>query len=416
MLVAESRTLRARWIVPVDGRPIDGGGVVVQGGRLIAVGDERGGNVVDLGEVAIVPGFVNPHTHLEFSALPAPLSPGLPFTGWLKRVIQYRREHPGVVREAIQSGLKEAASSGTTLIGDIATTGWMPQDYFLGEGEQSIGPRVVVFQELLGLSPVRIEPLMALAESHLRDEPEGPIERRMLSPHAPYSAHSEVLEQAIGLTASHRGRTLAIHLAESATERELLETGSGEFREFLEQMGVWQPGLFGGRSYLDIIESLGDLPRGLIVHGNDLRDKELMRLAQFPHLTTVYCPRTHAAFGHSPHPWLTLISLGGTVAIGTDSRASNPDLSMWNELQFVAEQFPDVPHHTLLKLGTLAGASALGRRADCGSLTPGKRADLVVVELRDPAFRDPNFDLFAPGNRVIGTMIGGRWVVDPTHR
>lgn len=75
-----------------------------------------------------------------------------------------------------------------------------------------------------------------------------------------------------------------------------------------------------------------------------------------------------------------------------------------------------MPHHTLLKLGTWAGATALGLRSECGSLTPGKRADLTVIELRDPAFRDPNFDLFAPGNRVIGTMIGGEWVVDPTRR
>ncbi|MDP1798639.1 MAG: amidohydrolase family protein [Planctomycetaceae bacterium] len=406
-------TLRAKWIIPVDGRPIEGGSVSLQGGRILAVGEDVRTDTVDLGEVAIVPGFVNAHTHLEFSALPAPLSPGLPFTDWLKRVIQYRREHPSVVRDAIQAGLKESVAGGTTLIGDIATSGWTPQDY---EGAASKGPRVVVFQELLGLSPERIAPLCALAETHLGDDPAGPIARRMLSPHAPYSVHPQVLDHAISLTAPQRGRTLAMHLAETASERELLETGGGEFRDFLQDMGVWQPDLFGGRSYGDILESLGDLPRGLIVHGNDLRDKELMRLAQFPHLTTVYCPRTHAAFGHPPHPWLTLLSLGGTVAIGTDSRASNPDLSMWNELQFLAERFPDVPHHTLLKLGTWAGATALGLRSDCGSLTPGKRADFAIIELRDPAFRDPNFDLFAPGNRVIGTMIGGEWAVDPTTR
>ncbi len=412
----ESWTVRAKWIIPVDGRPIEGGSLSLQGGRIVAVGEGRGGDTIDLGEVAIVPGFVNAHTHLEFSALPVPLSPGLPFTEWLQRVIQYRREHPGIVREAIQAGLKEAVASGTTLIGEIATTGWSPRDYHLGEGPVSVGPRVVLFQELLGLSPERIEPLCALADAHLSEEADGPIERRMLSPHAPYSVHPQVLDHAISQTAPHRGRTLAIHLAETAAERELLETGGGEFREFLERMGVWQPGLFGNRPYLDLLESLGDLPRGLIVHGNDLRDKELMRLAQFPHLTTVYCPRTHAAFGHPPHPWLTLLSLGGTVAIGTDSRASNPDLSLWNELQFLAERFPGVPHHTLLKLGTWAGATALGLRSECGSLTPGKRADLAVIELRDPAFRDPNFDLFAPGNRVIGTMIGGEWAVDPTVR
>ncbi len=407
---------RAKWVVPVDGRPIEGGVVGMREGRLLAVGDFPARDAIDLGDVAIVPGLVNAHTHLEFSALPQPLSPGLPFTDWLKRVIAYRKSHPEMVGAAIQQGLRESLAGGVTLIGDIATTGWTATDYELTPADESVGPHVVLFQELLGLAPERIAPLRQLAESHLRDEPSGSIERRMLSPHAPYSVHPDVLREAIVRTVPHRGRTLAIHLAETAAERELLETGGGEFRTFLEDVGVWQPGLFGGQSYGEWIEALGELPRGLIVHGNDLRDKELMRLAQFPHLTLVYCPRTHAAFGHPPHPWLTVLSLGGTVAIGTDSRASNPDVSLWNELQFLANSFPDVPHHTLLKLGTWNGATALGLRSECGSLTTGKRADLAIIDLRDPAFRDPNFDLFAPGNRVVGTMVGGRWAIDPRTR
>jgi len=413
MPVVGSQQYRARWIVPVDGRPLEGGTLVIQDGRIISVWEHPRGDAIDLGDVAVIPGLVNPHTHLEFSALTEPLSPGLPFTKWLQRVIQYRRDHADIVPEAIQRGLRESLAGGTTLIGDIATTGWSPGDYQLAEGH---GPRVVVFQELLGLSPEGIEPLSQLAREHLQDDAAGPIVRRMLSPHAPYSVHPEVLESALQLTAQHRGRTMAFHLAETAAERELLQEGTGEFRAFLEAVGVWQPGVFGGRSYSEILEALGDLPRGLVIHGNDLRDQELLRLAQFPHLTMVFCPRTHAAFGHPPHPWLTMLALGGSVAIGTDSRASNPDLSLWNELQFAAARFPDVPHHTLLKLGTLNGATALGLRSECGSLTPGKRADLAVVELRDPAFIDPNFDLFAPGNRIIGTMIGGQWAIDPRDR
>lgn len=401
---------RAKWIVPVEGRPLEGGAVAVHDGRIVTVSERAPEHAIDLGEVAIIPGLVNAHSHLEFSALSEPLSPGLPFTEWLQRVVAYRREHPTIVSQAIERGLTEALQGGTTLIGDIATSGWTPKDYSL---PNRVGPRVVVFQELLGLSPQRIEPLQQLAEVHLRDEANGAIARQMLSPHAPYSVHPEVLEHAVQLTAAHRGRTLAIHLAETVAERELLASGTGEFRTFLETMGVWQDHLFGGRSYTDLLEQLGELPRGLLIHGNDLRDQELMRLAQFPHLTLVYCPRTHAAFGHPPHPWLTLLSLGGSVAIGTDSRASNPDVNLWNELQFLADRFPDVPHHTILKMATLNGASGLGLRSECGSVTPGKRADFAIVDLRDPAFRDPNFDLFAPGNRVVGTMVGGEWAIDP---
>jgi cytosine/adenosine deaminase-related metal-dependent hydrolase len=158
---------------------------------------------------------------------------------------------------------------------------------------------------------------------------------------------------------------------------------------------------------------LSELPRALIVHGTFLNSTELRFLAQNPHITLVYCPRTHAAAETAPHPWYDLFEMGGSVALGTDSRATNPDLSLWRELQFLAAECPRVRHHSLLRLATLHGARALGLMDSHGSLAPGKQADFAVVELADPAFQDPVHDLLAPGNRIVGTMIGGEWAVSP---
>ena len=83
---------------------------------------------------------------------------------------------------------------------------------------------------------------------------------------------------------------------------------------------------------------------------------------------------------------------------------------MWNELQFLAVTYPDISPSTILGLGTRMGARALGRIAECGTLSAGKRADAAVVELSDPAFQDPLRDLFAPGNRIANTMVGGEWM------
>ena len=88
-------------------------------------------------------------------------------------------------------------------------------------------------------------------------------------------------------------------------------------------------------------------------------------------MTVVYCPRTHAAFGHPPHPWCMLLNLEGSVALGTDSRASNPDLSLWAELQFLAAEFPDVSHLELVRLATLSGGAGLGKEPR--SWQPGSR-------------------------------------------
>lgn len=348
-------TYQARWILPVVGEPVENGAVQIAGGRQLRIWRHAPDNAVDLGNVAIIPGLVNAHTHLEFSNLTRPLQPFLPFTDWIRAVVAYRRSHPDGVASAIRQGLDACLQSGVTLVGEIATTGWKPDDY-------ALGPQAVVFQELLGLDPNRIAELESLAESHLGrwSEFEGRLPPGW-SPHAPYSIHPELCRRIIQQAAQRRTIPIAIHVAETAAELQLLKSGDGEFRDLLQQFGVWHEGLFGGRSPRQFLELLAEVDHGLAIHGNYLTEDDLMFLAQNPHVTLVYCPRTHAAFGHPPHPWLRLLNLGGSVALGTDSRASNPDLNFWAELQFLHAQFPDVSALEILYLATQSGARALGR-------------------------------------------------------
>ena len=395
---------RARWIVPVNARPIENGVLVVAGDRIVSVADRWSDPVIDLGDVALIPGLVNCHTHLEFSDLEQPLEPRDRFTDWIHSVIGYRNQRGSSVSAAIQRGLAESVAGGVTLLGDIATTGWTWSDY----ATVSAGPSVVVFQELLGLTAERAATQAQLGAEHLQATTRPSQLTAGLSPHAPYSVRPDLFDAAVAQCDRYHA-PFAMHLAETTAERELLRSADGPFRTFLESLGLWQPELFGGRDLRPWLEAISNLPQGLIVHGNDLHADELAVLARAPHLTLVYCPRTHAAFGHSRHPWLDLLNLGGSVAIGTDSRASNPDLSLWAELQFLAAEYPQVAPHEILQLGTLAGARAFGRSRHTGSLTAGKRADVAVIELAAPGFSDPNRHLLAVGNRVVGTMIGGQW-------
>lgn len=360
-----THSYRARWVIPVSGPPVANGIVVVHGERVIGIHRSRRPDTVDLGDVAILPGLVNCHTHLEFSGLNAPLEPMTPFTEWIRRVVRYRRSAAVDVADSIRRGLAESLQSGVTLLGDIGTSGWSWDDY-------RTGPESLVFQELLGLKAERTPELMTLAERHAASKHAG------LSPHAPYSVHPDLFRQAVQLAQSSQV-SVAMHLAETEAERELLFDGTGEFRTLLQDFGLWQPDLFGGRTWSEFLEPLSELPRALVIHGNYFGTDELRFLAQNPQLTLVYCPRTHAAFGHPPHPWQTLLNLGGSVALGTDSRASNPDLSLWKELQFLAANFPNVSQLELLQLATINGARALNRRQDHGSLETGKLANLLVI-------------------------------------
>jgi cytosine/adenosine deaminase-related metal-dependent hydrolase len=148
------------------------------------------------------------------------------------------------------------------------------------------------------------------------------------------------------------------------------------------------------------------------VHGNYLQPQDVTFLAKHREsMSVVYCARTHAYFGHAPYPLAQRLAAGVAMALGTDSRASNPDLDMLNELRFVAEHHPAVSPATVLELGTHAGARALGRGHEAGTLESGKLADLVALGPIAPGTRDPYASVFAAETRVQQVWLAGQAIM-----
>lgn len=383
--------LTARWIFPVSGPPLAEGMVTIEGSRLIGVEPAGSGRAdLDLGNAAILPGLVNAHTHLDLSGLRGKCPPGPDFTDWLSGVIRHRRSQTSEqITADIEAGLTESLAAGTTLLGDISGQGlsWPIL--------QAAPVRSVVFLELLGLTPGRAEEAGKAAADWLATHPNAANCRAGLSPHALYSVHRSLFARAAAL-----GAPLAVHLAESLAELELLAR-DGPFKSFLQALDAWEPdGLVNVLS--EVMALLGP---ALYVHGNYLPRKADLP----PGSTLIYCPRTHHAFGHQPHPFRHFLQRGIRVALGTDSLASNPDLSILEEARFLHRQHPDLPGCDLLKLATLWGAEALGWAGETGSLEPGKAADLVVVPLGDEDGVDPHRLLFESALPVSRVMIGGVW-------
>lgn len=407
----QPRALRARWVFPVDQAPIRDGVVTFGQGRLIAVGSrpESDVHVVDLGEVALLPGLVNAHTHLEFSDCPAPLAPSAAsFAEWIGVVTRHRLERmerdPSAAGRAIQQGLQEAASSGTTTLGEIATAGWALRP------PSAAAIDVVAFREVIALSSERFGEMHAAIEQHLACAAHEPWSAG-ISPHAPYTVHPELFCALVD-KAAERALPVAMHLAESPDELDLLRDETGPLVEYLAARGFWVAGAIPrGTTPMNYLRKLADAPRALIVHGNYLSDDEIQFVAaNRAQMSVVYCPRTHHFFGHQRHPLERLLAAGSTVALGTDSRASNPDLNLLAEMRLVAQRFPSIAPADVLKLGTLAGAQALGLQREVGSLTPGKWANLAVlpIEAREPA--DPHELIFAADASVSATLARGSWL------
>lgn len=400
--------LRARWVFPVNGPPIAGGVVTVRGERIVSVGPHDGLTPVrDLGDVAILPGLVNAHTHLEFSDLAAPLGTrGMPLPEWIRQVVMHRRAAASVDANvsgsrAIAQGLSESASGGTALLGEIATGDWR-RECFAGSSVASF-----VFHESIAPTTDRVAQTIEAAQHFLETSPTERDCQPGLSPHAPYTVHPRLLRALVALGQDYQV-PLAMHLAESPEELELLRAGTGPFRESLERLGAWDPSAEARLPrVLDYLEQLSAAPRALVVHGNYLEETELRYLAErSSRMSLVYCPRTHDFFEHEPYRLAERLAAGVHVALGTDSRASNPDLNLLAEMQFVATRHPNVPLSTVLELGTINGARALGREDDFGTLAVGKLARLTIVNVSAQQAVDPHELFLARPVRVGQTWTG----------
>jgi cytosine/adenosine deaminase-related metal-dependent hydrolase len=261
-----------------------------------------------------------------------------------------------------------------------------------------------VFYEVLGLPRDRAEQALVNATGWLAAHAATSTCRPGLSPHAPYSVRASLFSDAARLAGEYAA-PLATHLAETEEELELLRDHAGPFKTFLQELGVWDPE--------GLVEHVGQVMERcvmaggkLLVHGNHLGASAVIPAGS----TIVYCPRTHAAFGHRPHPFREFLAHGVNVALGTDSLASNPDLDLLGEARFLHRNCPDFPADAVLRMATLNGAEALGWSAETGSLTPGKSADLVAVPLPNEEADDPHTLLLESALAVTGVMYRGRWL------
>ncbi len=376
--VPATGVLQARWVFPVQGEPLPEGQVQLERGRVVAVGRGLTTRPLELGSVALLPGLVNAHCHLEFSLLQRPLGrPGMAFPRWIEQVVQWRRsreEPPAEVPSPWQAGLRESAAAGVAAVGEV-----------LSAAAQRIPPapwpQLVVFFELLGLTPERAEQAIARAEQFLQQAPAAGWLGWGLSPHAPYTVHPRLLAWAVGQS-RRRHLPLQFHLAESPEELELLRTGDGPLAELLQELGAWCPEALPGRLRpLDFLQSLQKAHRVLVIHGNYLSAAEQQFLARGrKRFSLVYCPRTHAYFQHQPYPLAELLQQGVRVVLGTDSRASSPGLELLHEARCAAAQHQVAPAQ-LLRMITLDAARALGLDATWGRIAPGSQGVFTAVQL-----------------------------------
>ena len=420
------KILSAEYVVPITTEPIRRGAVAIERDRIAAVGmrDEiiaqfPNAEIDDLGEAAILPGFVNCHSHLELTAMRGALDDvEHDFKSWLLKINELRAgTSDGDIVEAAIAGAREGAATGVTCFGDIGRFGHAGVAAL-----KEVGLRGVVFQE------TEFSPDNRTADDDFRDlgekfetlkKEETDLVRVGLSPHSPYTVGSRLFELIAQYAIINRV-PLSIHAAESGEEMSLLARGEGFFMEFYERMDLewWSPHC----TPIEYLERLGVLStRPLLAHCVLVSDNDIRRIAS-NRAAIAHCPKSNAKFGHGYAPFEKFLDEGINVGLGSDSVASNNICDLLEESRFAvlsARNRPDrerfITASDALHAATMGGAKALGLDSEIGSLEPGKQADIAVVSVAHQA-QQPINDIKAAlvfsssGRDVIQTLVAGESV------
>jgi cytosine/adenosine deaminase-related metal-dependent hydrolase len=378
--------LRARTVLPMISSALEDGAVRVDGAKILEVGTREelparvGEEVVELGDVVLLPGLINAHCHLEYSTLRGAIAPPGSFTKWVQQINSIKRQlSPEDILTAISRGYREAQRFGTTTICSMVAF----PDLLAQLPPAKL--RTWWFYEMIDVRHrVTSEEVVAGALSFF-EQREDPLVQFGLNPHAPYTA-SLLLYRLAHACAGKHAMLLTSHVAESLEETAMFATGAGALHDFLAGLGrpMYDCGFDTPFGWLWRNAAIG--PDWILAHLNDLRPSDFSLLEtiereRFPHV--VHCPGSHAYFRHPPFAWTKLSGLGVNISVGTDSLASTDSLSLLSELRRLHAVEPGLSAEDLLATVTLAPARALRQEGRLGCIAPGALADLIAIPWED---------------------------------
>lgn len=421
--------LAARYVLPVAAPHIEHGAVLVRDNRIVEIGElsalraaHPAETVRDFGLAALMPGLVDLHTHLEYTAMRG-LVDDLPYAEWKLQVMEKESLLDAEDWEdAAMLGALEALRSGITTVADLTDSGAAVR------AVNTSGMRAVVYREVQTMDKRRVTEVMESAQKDIaewKSSASGDLLTVGIAPHSAYSCHPELFRE-VSDYAIATGTPVATHLAGSREEFEFVKYGASRLAfEYRQKWGADIPWLPTGVSPVQYVLQWGlmDVPELLAVHCTQIDDHDIDVIAS-KDVAVAFCPRCNAKLGMGVLPLRKLLNRGVRVGIGTDSPASNNTMDMFDEMRIglliqravdAHEQFHVA--RKFVKLGTFDSARALRMEHTVGSLEPGKAADIIAVDLSHThqlPTQYPYSTVVHAANQenVIFTMVDGRVLYD----
>lgn len=337
------------------------------------------------------PGFVNAHCHLELSHMKGriPEHTGLP--EFILKIVSERHHPEEEILAAIASAEAHMIDQGILAVGDISN------NHLTAVQKAKRNLAYYTFVEISGWKPEIAEPRFSNAQKVMEQfrritnaaSPKSP--HRMLnplqtsfSPHAPYSVSRELWEM---MMPYFEGNTVTIHNQETPAENELFQKGSGAFVQMYQAMNIDQAHFTptGKNSLPSYFPQLQRAKNVLLVHNTTTTEADMdfaaaTAKANQQSLYYALCVNANLYIENTVPPIELLRSKNASIVLGTDSLSSNHQLSILSEMQTITKHFPLIPLEELLQWATSNGASALQMDAQFGSISPGKKPGIIVIE------------------------------------
>lgn len=335
--------------------------------------ENAGENIQQLNGI-LCPGFINAHCHLELSHMKGLIPEKTGLVDFVVKVVSQRHFPQEEIDEAIQLAETTMLEAGIVAVGDICNnTNTLPQ-------KKLNRLRYHNFIEVSGWNPSIAQMRLDKSLDYLQQFKDHFPTHTSLSPHAPYSVSSALWNL---MQPYFNQQIITIHNQEAIAENQLFIDGQGDFLRMYEMMQINNDSFSptGKNSLPSYAEQLSNSKRVILVHNSFTHEEDLLFAKD--HLRSVsfcLCPNANLYIEETIPPIDLLRKHEVEIIIGTDSLASNHQLSILDELKIIHQSFPHIPLQELLQWSTLNGAKALGMENELGSFEKGKQPGVLLLQ------------------------------------
>lgn len=373
------RIISADYVFPVSSSPIKNGIIEIEdSGEILSVSspsDNHSKYEIEKYRGILIPGFINAHCHLELSHLKGQIKKKEGLVQFLRKIIDQNNGEENKKIAAMQHAEIEMTKNGIVAVGDISNS----DTSFIIKKKGTLYYHS--FIEMLGIDPGKAENRM-LETLELRKIAEVEKLPYSLTVHSTYSI-SDSLLSLFQKTPKEYKKIVTLHYMESEEEGKMFKQSKGDLYNFLIGLtGKKKLEISNIKNSFDrIIPHITESKKLLLVHNTYAEDENIKyAMAAHPSVFWILCPNSNVYIEGKLPDIPMIIERSENIALGTDSLASNTQLSILEEMKTIQRSFPDISLEQLIKWGTLNGADALNVDSEYGSLEQGKKPGINLIQ------------------------------------